>query len=100
MYIVGLTVFTCTLVNSVLTDTSKRWTPWKNKNLELVMYSLYLTLYETDIFLRWTYLHVVRVPMMSDFQKKHNSRNKFSQNHLSIYIWISLFLLGKFKICN
>ena len=38
--------------------------------------------------------------MMSDFHKKHNSKNKFWQNPLSIYIWTSLFLLGKFKICK
>ena len=63
MYIVGLTVFTCIIVNSVLTDSSIKLTPWKNKNLELVMCSLYLNLrYEADIFLRWTYLHVVPVP--------------------------------------
>lgn len=70
MYIVGLTVFTCIIINSVLTDTSIKWTPWKNKNLELVMCSLYLTLcYETDIFLRWTYLHVVPVPNMSVLER-------------------------------
>ena len=33
------------------------------------MYSLYLTLYETDIFLRWTYLHVVPVPNVSVLER-------------------------------
>lgn len=69
MYIVGLTVFICIIVNSVLTDTSIKWTPWKNKNLELVMYTLYLTLYETDIFLKWTYLHIVPVPNVSVLER-------------------------------
>ena len=69
MYIVGLTVFPCIIVNPVLTDPSIKWTTWKNKSLELIVYSLYLTLSETDIFLRWTYLHVVPVPNMSVLER-------------------------------
>ena len=45
-------------VYSLLTDTSIRRTPLKNGHLELVpafLYSLYLTLYKTDISLRRTH---------------------------------------------
>ena len=47
----------CGTVNSLLTDTSIRRTPPWNRHLELVpafLYFLYLTLYKTDISLRWT----------------------------------------------
>ena len=66
----------------LLTDISLRQTPCWNENLELVpafLYSFWLTLYKTDIFLNQTHMPVLKVSIFLLMYAKNKQEKKQGQ---------------------